>query len=164
MQYPPHKSPTLVNRYYPVIRKALDKFPEPYWFKPTEGNSFNTVVARLRDTRRALVEYTYPGIRFNLDERENLERFIVSVKTDYIGVGTRSALRDTGPVMQETMVNNNDRQLPLGEVSQLVLDAACTLLAHGFFDGITVSNLDNLNLGEGFEHMNLGKETLIYVE
>lgn len=164
MQYPPHKSPAIVNRYYPVFRTALDKFPEPYWFKPHPEVNFNTTVSRLRDTRKALLDYIYPGIRLTLDERENLDQFIVSVKTDYIGIGTRSVLRDMGPVLEET-TTTNERQLPLGNnKSQAVLDAACVLLLNGYFDGVTINSNCGLVLPEvPIEHTQIGKEILFYV-
>lgn len=62
MIYPPHKSPNIVKRYWPVIATALADYPTATKVVFDGKRSASTDLARLRDAINALQEYEYEGI------------------------------------------------------------------------------------------------------
>jgi hypothetical protein len=145
--YPPHKTPSVVEQYEPIIKKAIAAHPNPVHAKP-ERVSSSTFIARLRDSIKALGEYHYPHTTLTPEELGFLEttKLVVSqnAATNSIVIGTQDSirrLRNQRPAGQIAAVDSTNLTAEVDAPTELVLKAMAILVQAQIAETFSISGL-----------------------
>jgi hypothetical protein len=166
--YPSHKSPAIVKRYIPLVKTALEVYPEVCEFKP-DGVRFSTFVARFRDSISALREYPYEGVSFSVEETEKLSQMRTRVVGSALAVGCKESLRSykAKAVGQLARADVVGLVHTVNDPTKRTLKAIGQCLEDNIFSSINITGISEDEVAKILPNIsitNLGKELVLYAE